>query len=127
THGVRSTCHQRAPHENHPSKYEDLEPQLAQKPSATFDVDEAGPSRNDDSTHRSLPPSSTCLIQASAAASSPRSCTPPLPRPPFRRSPSIATSQDIDIAKCVLYGSWQRGSLNRSEEHTSELQSRGHV
>src|SRR6059036_483992 len=104
-HGVRSTGHQWAPHEDHPSNHENLDPELAQKPSATFDVDETGPSRNDDSTHRRLPPSSTCLIQASAAGSSSRFCTPPLPRPPFRRSPAIATSQDIDIAECVLNGS----------------------
>src|SRR5437879_10039074 len=51
THRVRSTGHQRAPHEDDPSNHEDLDPELAQQPSATFDVDETGPSRNDDSAH----------------------------------------------------------------------------
>src|SRR3989441_12162297 len=67
THRVRSTGHQRAPHEDDPSNHEDLDPELAQQPSATFDVDETGPSGNDDSAHARLPPSSRCLIQASAA------------------------------------------------------------
>src|SRR5204863_6036537 len=105
THSVRSTGHQRAPHENRSSNHEYLDPALAQQPSATFNVDESGSSRNDDSTHRRLPPSWKCLIQASAAGSSPRAERPPLPWPPFRRSPSIAASQDIEIADCFLNGS----------------------